>query len=162
MRDVEGVEDLVKLLTELRDKGSQRIIKSAIRGGLNEVAKQMRRDVAPQAKAARPAIRQKLKGRKTIRAKVGVHVGKHRDKFPKPNRSGKQGQGIAGQNLHWWVAGTKTRRTKTGRPTGIMPAKQPGLAMGAFNRSRGRAFAAMKKRAEMQIVREIAKRNKRR
>lgn len=53
MRDVEGVEDLVKLLTEMRDKGAQRIVKSAIRGGLNEVAKQMRRDVAPQAKAAR-------------------------------------------------------------------------------------------------------------
>lgn len=162
MREVEGVEDLVKLLSELKNKGAARIVKASIRAGLNEVAKQMRRDVAPEAKAARPAIRQKLRGRKIIRAKVGVHVGKKRDKFPEPIRSKRSGKGISGQNLHWWVAGTKQRRTTRGQDRGRMPAQQPRLAIMAYQKSRGVTFSAMRRRAEIQVMREIAKRNRKR
>jgi hypothetical protein len=162
MREVEGVGELVKLLTELKNKGAVRIVKASIRAGLVEVAKQMRRDVSPKAKAARPAIRHRLRGKKIIRAKVGVHVGKSRDKFPEPTRGGRSGKGISGRNLHWWVAGAKQRQTKRGQSRGQMPAQQSGLAVSAYAKSRGVTFSAMRRRAEIQLVREVAKRNRRR
>jgi hypothetical protein len=156
---VDGVRELLNRLAKLKDAGGRRVLKSAIRAGLNEIGKQAKRTVSPQVKTGRKAIRGRLKGTKFIRAKVGFHVGKDRSKYPEQQkRSGKSGVGIGPNNIHWWVAGTKQRRTKkTGQNRGQMPAMQPGLMSQAALMATGAAFAAMRKKAQIQLQKELAK-----
>lgn len=169
--EIEGLADLAKALTKMQDKGSQNIARSVIRGGLQIVAKQMKADLAPEAKAAKKSIKSRFKrsAKKGVTAKVGVGVGKRSKKATKPKKRSKKkpGVGIGPNNIHWWVAGTKerfagkrrgggTRKGTTVQRRGRMPAMQPGLARIAYSKSRGKIKAEMIKRGALALQKEVA------
>ena len=127
---IEGLPQLRSRLEGMTDAGGRRILKAALRAALNEIAKEMRRDLPPKVKDGRRAIRGLVKGTRRVTAKVGVHVGRGRNNQPasrKPPTGG--GVGIGAQNIHWWISGTKQRtQSTTSKPTGRMPALARGLA----------------------------------
>lgn len=160
--EVLGIAALANKLDYLERKSRVAIARSAIRGGMNVVAKQMKKDLDPRVKEAGKAIKGRFKSGKKLlilSAKVGFVVGrrnkKQRSTIERPK--GRPGVGISGNNVHWWVAGTKHRTTKRGASRGVMPAMQPGLARKAFLKSRGRMAAEMRKRFDKQLAKEVAK-----
>jgi hypothetical protein len=172
---IEGLQELTRLFREMETNSGRRIVKAALRAAVNEIAKEMRRELSPKVKEARKAIRHIVKGSKRVTAKVGVHVGRGRSKQPKnnaPSRVGR-GVGIGAPNVHWWIMGTKKRyrgqkRSAPGvarpgrvlQPTGSMPAQQTGLAGLAFRRAAGRLPALMQARADKQLQKEIARKGR--
>ena len=176
---IEGLDELLKALEEFKGKPAARVLKSAIRGGLNIVGKQMKADVDPKVKAGAKAVKTKIKERRgVLTAKVGFGVGRKRLKAGTVTvaQRTKPGVGIGPRNIHWWVAGTheritgyRTRRkqgvitkrirkaNKPVRSTGIMPAMQPKLAWIAYQKRKGQINAEMIKRGALQLKKEIAK-----
>jgi hypothetical protein len=173
---IEGLQELTRLFREMETNSGRRIVKAALRAAVNEIAKEMRRELSPKVKEARKAIRHIVKGSKRVTAKVGVHVGRGRSKQPKnnaPSRVGR-GVGIGAPNVHWWIKGTdpryrgQKRRASPGvarpgariQPTGVMPAQQAGLASLAFRRAAGKLPALMQARADKQLQKEIARKGR--
>jgi len=154
---VEGMEEIRKKLESLKDKGGRRILKAALRAAVNEIGKEMRRQLPANVKEGRTAIRGLVKGTRRVTAKVGVHVGKGRSKQPKNNTPSRGGVGIGAPNVHWWIRGTAIRATSDGSDRGKMPGFAMGLAMRAARRAGPRAQQAMKKRAKKQFDKEIAR-----
>ncbi len=151
-------------------KGSSKVavMRSAIRGGLNVVGKQMKEDLDPKAKKGKTAVKSRFKkGKRVITAKVGFGVGKKKGKtFPVSTKARKSGVGIDGNNVHWWVAGTGRRWAGTGKGRkrggrqmyrGSMPAMQPKLASIAYSKSQGKIKAEMIKRGALQLEKEVKK-----
>ena len=166
---IDGLDALDKRMEELKKNGKVAVMRSAIRGGLNAIGKQMKADLAPDAKQGKVAVKSKFKkGKKRITAKVGFGVGKKRGKTYPVNRKGnrKSGVGIDGNNVHWWVAGTDRRWTGAGKGRkrggrqmyrGSMPAMQPGLATIAYAKSKGKVKAEMIRRGALQLEKEAKK-----
>jgi len=168
---VEGMEEIRKKLESLKDKGGRRILKAALRAAVNEIGKEMRRQLPANVKEGRTAIRGLVKGTKRVTAKVGVHVGKGRARQQKNNTPTKGGVGIGAPNVHWWIRGTKDRyrgqkrRASAGvarpgkslQPTGRMPGFAEGLAMRAAIKAAPAAQRSMAMRAKKQFDKEIAK-----
>lgn len=163
-----GIETLIRRMETLKQTSKVSVMRSAIRGGLNAIGKQMKADLDPKAKKGKVAVKSKFKkGKKTITAKVGFGVGKKRGKtYPESKKQRRSGVGIDGNNVHWWVAGTTRRRTgfKRGKPTGnpvanrgVMPAMQPKLATIAYAKSKGKVKAEMIKRGALQLEKEAKK-----
>lgn len=171
---IEGLQELTRLFREMETNSGRRIVKAALRAAVNEIAKEMRRELSPKVKQARKAIRHIVKGSKRVTAKVGVHVGKGRNKQPRHAPSAaNRGVGIGARNVHWWINGTQQRfrgqkrsAPGTARPgkqlqsTGAMPAQQAGLASLAFRRVAGRLPALMQQRADKQLQKEIARKGR--
>lgn len=167
--EIVGIETLIRRMEALKQTGKVSVMRSAIRGGLNAVGKQMKADLDPKAKQGKVAVKSKFKkGKKRITAKVGFGVGKKRGKTYPVNRKGnrKAGVGIDGNNVHWWVAGTGRRWTGTGKGRkrggrqmyrGAMPAMQPNLATIAYAKSKGKVKAEMIKRGALQLEKEAKK-----
>ena len=167
--EIVGIETLIRRMEILKQNGRVSVMRSAIRGGLNAIGKQMKADLDPKAKQGKVAVKSKFKkGKKTITAKVGFGVGKKRGKTYPTNRKGnrKAGVGIDGNNVHWWVAGTGRRWTGTGKGRkrggpvmyrGEMPAMQPKLATIAYAKSKGKVKAEMIKRGALQLEKEAKK-----
>lgn len=176
--EIVGIETLIRRMEILKQNGKVSVMRSAIRGGLNAIGKQMKADLDPKAKQGKVAVKSKFKkGKKTITAKVGFGVGKKRGKTYPKNRKGnrKSGVGIDGNNVHWWVAGTRQRTTgyktrfrkgimtrkrlhgKAIMDRGAMPAMQPKLATIAYAKSKGKVKAEMIKRGALQLEKEAKK-----
>ena len=167
--EIVGLETLLRRMEALTQTSKISVMRSAIRGGLNTIGKQMKVDLDPKAKKGKVAVKSKFKrGKKTITAKVGFGVGKKKGKTYPVNRKGnrKGGVGIDGNNVHWWVAGTDNRWTGTGKGRkrgrkqmrrGAMPAKQPKLASIAYAKSKGKVKAEMIKRGALQLEKEAKK-----
>jgi len=166
--EIVGIETLIRRMEALKQTSKVSVMRSAIRGGLNAIGKQMKADLDPKAKQGKVAVKSKFKkGKKRITAKVGFGVGKKRGKtYPESKKSRTAGTGIDGNNVHWWVAGTTRRRTgfKRGKPTGkpvanrgLMPAMQPNLATIAYAKSRSKVTAEMTKRGALQLEKEAKK-----
>lgn len=170
---IDGLDAILKRMETLKQSSKVAVMRSAIRGGLNAIGKQMKAEVDPQVKLGRKAVKSRFKkGKFEITAKVGFGVGKKSKKAKVLNRKGnrKGGVGIDANNIHWWVAGTKQRFTGTGkgrakrgnRPKpvmdrGAMPAIQPGLARIAYAKARGEVKAEMIKRGALQLEKEVKK-----
>lgn len=156
---VAGLEQLSRRLEGIKDAGGRRILKAALRAALNEIAKEMRRELPPKVKEGRRAIRGLVKGTRRVTAKVGVHVARGRDNQPataKPPTGG--GVGIGARNIHWWISGTKERtQTTNNRSTGRMPALARGLARRAERVAAPAARRQALKRARKQFGKEVAK-----
>jgi hypothetical protein len=171
---VEGLDQILRKLSYLETKGADKVLSAMIRGQLNAIEKQMKKDVDPKVKEGRKGVRSRFKNKKKknwIQAKVGFGVGKKKKNAPKKvnskgNRKG--GIGIGAQNIHWWVAGTDERfrggnyqrRKRMGQPertTGSMPSMQPGLAAIAATKSRGKQNAEMIKRGALALEKEVVK-----
>lgn len=166
---IDGLEAILKRTESLKQTGKVAVMRSAIRGGLNTIGKQMKADLDPKAKQGKVAVKSRFKkGKRVITAKVGFGVGKKRGKTYPENRKGnrKSGVGIDGNNVHWWVAGTGRRWTGTGKGRkrggpvayrGSMPAMQPKLATIAYAKSKGKVKAEMIKRGAIQLEKEAKK-----
>lgn len=171
---ITGLEEIHAAMGNLTGKPVERVMTAALRAGLNVVNKQMKADLSPTVKDARKAVKTKVKGGRKPVAKVGFGVGRKKKKTQtlkvQKKRSG--GVGIGPQNVHWWVAGTKERRTgftKSGKlsvaarrghvlhSTGRMPAMQPGLARMAYAKTAGKIRKAMIERGALQMVKEVNK-----
>lgn len=165
LADVQGLDVLVKRMKALEQKGQEKVAKAAVRGALNVIAKQMKKDVDSKVKDGRKGIKGKLKStRKEVTAKVGVGVGQKKKKLrqmqaamalTRPKSRG--GVGIGPNNIHWWVAGTKTRTSRPSVNRGRMPSMQPGLARIAATKAAGKVKAEMIKRGALQLVKEARK-----
>lgn len=163
-KTVEGLDAILRKLTDLEKKGSGRVLAAIIRAQLNAIGKQMKSDVDDKVKEGRKGVRSRFKNnakKNVIQAKVGFGVGKKSKAKPKGvNRKGnrKGGVGISAQNIHWWVAGTKKRTTIIrSMNRGKMPAMQPGLARIAAAKSKGQQNKEMIKRGALQLQKEIVK-----
>lgn len=166
--EIVGIETLIRRMEALKQTSKVSVMRSAIRGGLNAIGKQMKADLDPKARQGKVAVKSKFKkGKKRITAKVGFGVGKKRGKtYPESKKQRRSGVGIDGNNVHWWVAGTTRRRTgfKRGKPTGnpvanrgSMPAMQPKLATIAYAKSRSKVTSEMTKRGALQLEKEAKK-----
>lgn len=157
---IDGLDTILKRMAVLKQSSKVSVMRSAIRGGLNAIGKQMKADLDPKAKQGKVAVKSKFKkGKKRITAKVGFGVGKKRGKEYPKNRKGnrKSGVGIDGNNIHWWVAGTSRREARNNMNRGAMPAMQPKLATIAYAKSRGKVKSEMIKRGALQLEKEAKK-----
>lgn len=160
---IEGLDQLLRKLDQLSAKSADKVLSAMIRGQMKPIEQQMKKDVWTQVKEGRKGVRSRFKNKKKrneITAKVGFGVGKKKKNAPKiVNRKGgkRGGVGISAQNIHWWVAGTKTRQTKRNADRGAMPSMQPGLAAIAATKSRGKQNAEMIKRGALALQKELVK-----
>lgn len=155
-----GLEETIRRLGTLKDKSSVSIARAMVRAGLNVTGKQIKKDTDPKAKDAAKVVRGRFKkGKYKIVAKVGFGVGPRNKKAAttRARAKGKGGVGIGPNSIHWWVAGTKQRATKTKGNRGKMPAMQPALARIAYAKSTGTINAEMIKRGALQLKKEIIK-----
>tara|TARA_R110000868_G_scaffold25944_1_gene100513 strand:- start:3329 stop:3841 length:513 start_codon:yes stop_codon:yes gene_type:complete len=159
---IEGLDQINRKLSHLEAKSADKVLSAMIRGQMKPIEHQMKKDVDSQVKEGRKGVRSRFKNKKKknfITAKVGFGVGKKqkagRTLKLKGNR--REGQGISAQNIHWWVAGTKTRQTKRNVDRGAMPSMQPGLAAIAATKSRGKQNAEMIKRGALALEKEVLK-----
>ena len=162
---IDGLDLILRKLETLSAKASGRVLATIIRAQLNVIGKQMKADLDSKVKEGRKGVRSRFKNkakRNFITAKVGFNVGKKRKakRTLKLKGNRREGQGISAENAHWWVAGTKSRMTKTLRPNvsrGVMPAMQPGLAAIAATKSRGQQNKEMIKRGALALQKEVLK-----
>ena len=158
---IEGVDQILRKLSALSDKGAGRVLASMVRAQLTAIGKQMKADTSSKVKEGRKGVRSRFKNKAKknwIQAKVGFGVGPKKLRKPrKSKRTSRGGVGISAQNIHWWVAGTKQRATRTGISRGVMPAMQPGLAKTSAMKSRSQQSALMVKRGTKQLQKEIVK-----
>lgn len=134
-------------------KGTQnRITRRVIGKGMTVIRKGIRGKVPPKYKDIKRLVGARLAKRigQTISVgKVGVGVGikKARAKkineslaksrFKRKEKKGKKssGVGIAPENVHWWILGTKGRQHKSGKSTGTMPPQVPDIVRDGFSSS---------------------------
>lgn len=169
---IDGLDSILKKLTILETKSAGKVLAAIVRAQLTVIGKQMKADVDRKVKEGRKGVRSRFKNRarkNVIKAVVGFGVGKRKKNAPKVvgrkgNRKG--GVGIAAQNIHWWVAGTKQRTTSgagkrftqgVGQNRGSMPSMQPGLASIAQTKSAGKQNAYMIERGALMLEKEIQK-----
>lgn len=173
--NVAGVEDLIKGLRYLHTKDGRKLARITLQAGLNVIGKQMQKDLDPKVQEAGKSVgkRVAIYRNQITRAKVGFNVGKNAKKLAfRRKRTSRGGIGIGPANVHWYISGTGQRvrygmkggRSRkelaaargTTRPTGQMPAQQPGLAGRAAQTSMPQVRAAME-RAGRRFLEERAK-----
>ena len=116
---IKGDKKLARALQQLGKKSGAAAL-AGVRAGLNEYKKAIKQEVPVRV---RPAIASRLKkNRRTgiYEGKAGGGVGAKRNGRNKTPRK-RRGVGISKNNVHWYLLGTKGRRTKRGRYTGVMP-----------------------------------------
>lgn len=173
---IDGLDSILKKLTILETKSAGKVLAAIVRAQLTVIGKQMKADVDKKVKEGRKGVRSRFKNsarKNVIKAVVGFGVGKQprkkNAKLKPVNRKGNRlgGVGISAQNIHWWVAGTKQRKTGLNRlrkphppaphDTGTMDAMQPGLASIAQRKSAGQQNAYMIERGALALEKEIQK-----
>ena len=167
-----GDKRLDRKLKELGGKAAKRIAQAGVRKSVQVVAKAIKRDIPSRFKNARKGVgwratmgraASKYGGARAAVAKAGVGVGMKKAKREKlaaehnASRNDMPGVGIGAGNFHWWVIGTKNRRTRGGRRTGRMRARMPGMAQRAAEKSAGPIKTAMAKEVSRQLLKEAAK-----
>jgi hypothetical protein len=153
-----GVAEVEKALKHLSDKGADAVAKAAIRGQLSVAKKEIRKDapVGPTGNL-KAGVNSRLdnKGKRgTVRAKVGLNVGKQ-----KGTRT------IRGPHAHLVALGTKTRYRQTigGKFAFIKHPTREQLTTGhmtanpfvrdAVGRSQSQMLAMARKRAAKALAR---------
>ena len=88
-----------------------------------------------------------------VHGKAGSNVGKPKmtSVARAKTRAGFKGVGIGRGNLHWYLAGTADRRTRTGIRTGRM--RRPRIVQRAASDAEARVEAAVRKRIKVGIKR---------
>lgn len=163
---IEGLKSVVASYANLTDKAGRQLATAAIRAGLKEIAKEIKKRIDPRIRHVRSTIGYRFKAspKKGITAaKVGFNVGGKKKNIQKRSGNNRGGIGISGQNVFWFIAGTsqRYRRAKAAAiqnaeppqrlSTGIMPAQQPGLAADAYRASSGAVRSKMQKAAESRL-----------
>jgi hypothetical protein len=132
--NIDGIEEVIKGLSDIADKGIKKAAKQGINAALNTLAKSLRQAVngtslGGEAKAeARKAVGKRLKkkeGQEDYSGKVGFGVAQSKSKRQaakaRASDATKKGVGLSGGDIHWFVLGTAERHTAK-RATGKMGA----------------------------------------
>jgi len=167
--EIAGLEDLVKSYKTLADDAGKQLARAAIRSGLKEIARAIKKRIDPRIRHVKTTVGYRFKTstkRGITAAKVGFNVGDKKARLAqRAVRSGRNrgGVGISGQNVFWFIAGTKERfRRQAGTwrklkinnpslPTGAATAQQPGLAADAYRSSAGAVASKMQKAAQTRL-----------
>jgi hypothetical protein len=123
---LQGQKELDQVLQELYREANKSLVRPAIQKALRVLAKGIKSEVPPHYKEAKKLIGQRMQRaaeRKKfgVGGKAGFGVGR-RKKFKaiaKKDRSGRKGVGLAIENIHWYVLGTKERFIKKGGKNGF-------------------------------------------
>jgi len=135
---------------EALGKKKNKVLKPAVKAGVVRLAKEIRKRIpayppnrkskayvikkgerrrsrlweAKKAVGSSAKVSKSAKNRGGIEGKAGSGVGKPRarsvDRPRQPRDFGRKGVGMGAGNLHWYLAGTRPRRTRTGVFTGRM------------------------------------------
>lgn len=176
---LDGMEELEKFFEDIIDlKTRMRVMSGAVRAGLSEIAREMKKLVnsaavdTPHGDDVRAAARKTIgsyfkkfprKGGYTAKVGFGVGMrgGKRFERLSPMTSDSPGSKGIAGANIHWWVLGTKGRRTKAGRYTGKIDPFFKGIVAQAQSQATGQVVPKMLKRAKATLKR-ICEKHKRR
>lgn len=132
---VDGMEQLQRVLSEIPEDISNKILRPALTKGSRIAVKAIKAEIPSRYKDVRKAVgfrvKKVKKSDKSIDAKVGAAVGKKSKSAKKQmgeleRKYGRKrpGVGITNQNVHWWFLGTAERTQRsTRRRTGSMPAQ---------------------------------------
>lgn len=155
-------------LMQFKDRTQGNILRGATRTGLRVLRKSIQGEVPPEWKQIKPLIG--LRMLRSIKGddpagKVGVGVGKVSkarqkkvDARTAAHKAGQaQGVGIGPQNVHWFVLGTKSRQTKAGHSTGVMPPQVPNIVKDGVAKGYPKAVQAMIESVRAGIEREAKK-----
>lgn len=187
MAFVTGDKQLDRRLKHLQKKGAKKAVASGMRKGLRVIVKGIKSEIPANMKDAKKLIGSRFgKTRNSggeLVAKAGAAVGaagkagtgkgaKFKKKKSK-DRSGHSGVGIGARNIHWYILGTKDRRTSkspqrhssTGRytkgksqtgghSTGRMLPQMPHVVQNGFNKSAGDAMSKITSSIREGIDRE--------
>lgn len=148
-----GDKEIDRRLARIQKTGTaNKIARSALSASANVYARAMRKEVPSKDKDVKKAIGSsvKVKG-KFVTAKAGAAVGRKAGSDPKDRDSKRPGVGIAAANIHWYILGTKKRKTKSGKSTGRMPE------MSAIQRGAKKASAAAQTKLTDQAKKVYAK-----
>jgi len=136
MAELQGLQEVLKNVSELRDKKAIQIAHSSVNAGLNPLTKSLRSAVNTSSasnelkRAARQTIGKRIVKQEgdIVYGKFGFAVGKR----PSANsrkaqkaqarkqlyqKGGARGVGISTNNIHWGVLGTQERTTKGSNAT---------------------------------------------
>lgn len=170
-----GEKKLRRTLKTLEEKAAARIALAGTRKQVQELAKQMKRDIPGRFKTARKSIgwkatkgraASKRNGKQAAIAKAGVGVGMKRQKRialiakQKAARAGRPGVGIGVGNFHWYIKGTgwkSARVTRSGRDLGTTRAEAPGFAGKAARKAKGKIHLAGLREYRKRLTAEVAK-----
>ncbi len=163
---ITGDDQLEGMLRHLETKVADRIAKSCLSAGLTVIARAMKK-MAPvgETEALKKSIGRRLekgRGGNTFTAKAGINVGKMTQKLR---------QVVKAPHSHLVALGTKARTRKTigGKfgfikqptskqlSTGIMPSNE--FVRIAYLASKSATAAAMRKRAEKRLAKELQQRH---
>lgn len=157
---LKGDKALARKFARMKVATGNRAASAGIRAQLTPFTRALRAAVnASDASASMKRVARKAIGRRSRKekgqytAKVGFGVGKRKQAKPRT----KKGVGISSANIHWPVLGTKERTTKSGHPTGKMPAILEGLTKEAFSSARPAMLRAAQQ-AMSNVVNRDAKR----
>lgn len=161
---IDGLENVIEAYRNLTDKAGRQLSAAAIRAGLKEIAREIKKRIDPRIKHVKHTVGYRFKAspRKGITAaKVGFNVGNRKQHVIKRSGKNRGGLGISGQNVFWFIAGTGQRYRKPRLSistssqqqlsTGKMPAQQPGLAADAYRASAGAVRNKMQKAAQSRL-----------
>jgi cell division septum initiation protein DivIVA len=170
MDGLKGLDDLLRKLDTIKDRMAKKAAKAGVNAGLTPLAQAMRSAVnaspaSPELKrAARKMIGKRLKKKegKDYVGKVGFAVGKatkaKKEKAAKRSvDKSKKGVGVSQSNIHWFVLGTKDRKTKTGHPTGRVEELLKGCVAQASSQAASAMLEAARKKVSEVLAREAAK-----
>lgn len=176
---MDGMEELEKFFEELIDpKTRLKVMSGAVRAGLSDISAKIKKAVNSAAVDTQHGDDVRAAARKTVgsyfkkfprkggyTAKVGFGVGmrgsKRLDRLTEGTSEKTGSVGIAGANIHWWVLGTKGRRTKSGGYTGKIRPFFKGIVSEAQKDASGTVVPKMLKRAKATLKRICEKRNRR-
>ena len=131
-----GDKKLMKTLAKVRDSVARKAMRKALGKAVRIIAKGIKAQVPTDLKQMKPLIGTKTgkTRRESFTAKAGAGVGKGYGKIGKRSGNNKQGVGISGSNIHWWVMGTGNRTSSKG-PRGIMPPQAKEIVTAGFSAS---------------------------
>jgi hypothetical protein len=164
---VTGIPELDRRLRGLSDKLQRKVGNPAVKAGLTVYAKAMRAAVPAGLPTVKAAMGSRMLTASQVRksglppgsvgGKAGGGVGK-KSGSKSDKRAAKRGArgkgggvGIGARNIHWWVMGTKGRRTAT-HSTGRMPAHP--VVRQAASQAQSAALSAMKSKLTEALARE--------
>jgi len=60
---IDGLDEILKGLDTLRDKGAKRVMTAALKGGLKVIGDQMKKDLDPKVKTGKASVKSRIQTR---------------------------------------------------------------------------------------------------
>lgn len=172
VRIVTGDVEIDKALAEIAKIGTaNRIARSGLTKSIRVIVKGIKSEIPSRHKSVKKAIKGYVKFSKKkgfTEAKAGG-VGKQEK--PAGGRGNREGVGITGRNIHWYLMGTtrppvgrqpkkkQVMKTASGRFLGKDVAEMPGTpaVKQGYAKSKDQAAKALRDGCHLQLEREVAK-----